>query len=261
VRIVTGFVEPHFFAGFSGGPKAVCPGLAATETILEAHHPRRIADPRATFCTRRGNPVHDFVRAATALAPPLLSVDVAINRDRRVTAVFAGPLPAAHDAACAHVAAAAVREVGAPFDLVVSTNGGHPLDRNLYQAVKGMAAADRILREGGTVVMAAACEDGVPAGGAFARLLAEASSPSDLVGARAGPELDRWQAQVLGRVLGRAEVLFHSDGLDEQDIRAALLVPVDDLDAAVGDALARLGPTPRVAVLPEGPLTVATVRE
>ena len=80
VRIITGFVEPHFFAGFSGGPKAVCPGLAATATILEAHHPRRIADARATFVTRTGNPVHDFVRAATALAPPHLSLDVAINR-------------------------------------------------------------------------------------------------------------------------------------------------------------------------------------
>ena len=149
VRIVTGFVEPHFFAGFSGGPKAVCPGLAATETILEAHHPRRIADARATFVTRAGNPVHDFVRAATALAPPHLSLDVAINRARRVTAVFAGPLPEAHDVACAHVQSSAVREVGAPFDLVVSTNGGHPLDRNLYQAVKGMAAAARIVARRG----------------------------------------------------------------------------------------------------------------
>ncbi len=260
IRIVTGFVEPHFFAGFSGGPKAVCPGLAATETILEAHHPRRIADPRATFCTRQGNPVHDFVRAATALAPPHLSVDVAINRARRVTAVFAGPLPEAHDAACAHVAASAVREVGAPFDLVVSTNGGHPLDRNLYQAVKGMAAADRILRDGGTVVMAAACEDGLPAGGAFARLLGEALAPGDLVGATAGPELDRWQAQVLGRVLGRADVLLYSEGLDERDVRGAFLKPVKDLDTAVGDALGGLGRMSRVAVLPEGPLTVATVR-
>jgi nickel-dependent lactate racemase len=154
-----------------------------------------------------------------------------------------------------------VREVGAPFDLVVSTNGGHPLDRNLYQAVKGMAAADRVLRDGGTVVMAAACEDGVPAGGAFARLLAEARAPSDLVGAAAGAELDRWQAQVLGRVLGRAEVLFHSDGLDERDILGALLQPVNDLDKAVGGALNRLGSSARVAVLPEGPLTVATVRK
>jgi nickel-dependent lactate racemase len=260
VRIVTGFVEPHFFAGFSGGPKAVCPGLAALETILEAHHPRRIADARATFVTRNGNPVHDFVRAATALAPPRLSLDVAINRDRRVAAVFAGPLPDAHDAACAHVRSSAVREVAAPFDLVVSTNGGYPLDRNLYQAVKGMAAAERIVRRGGIVVMAAACEDGVPDGGAFARLLQGARTPADLAGASGEPELDRWQAQVLGRVLTRAEVQLHAGGIDHHAIEDALLVPAPDLDGAVAGALARLGPGARVAVIPEGPLTVATVR-
>jgi nickel-dependent lactate racemase len=262
VRIVTGFVEPHFFAGFSGGPKAVCPGLAATATILEAHHPRRIADARATFLTRHGNPVHDFVRAAAALAPPELSVDVAINRARRVTAVFAGPLAAAHDAACAHVGTAARREVPAPYDLVVSTNGGHPLDRNLYQAVKGMAAADRVRRASGTVVLAAACADGVPDGGSFARLLAGARTPDDLVAASAGPELDRWQAQVLGRVLARGTVRLHSDGLGAAAIRAAQLVPAPDLDEAVEDALAGLGlgARARVGVLPEGPLTVATVR-
>ncbi len=219
LRVVTGFVEPHFFAGFSGGPKAVCPGLAAEATILEAHHPRRIADGRATFVTRSGNPVHDFVRAATALAPPHLSLDVAINRARQVTAVFAGPLPAGHDAACAHVEAHAVRRVDAPFDLVVTTNGGYPLDRNLYQAVKGMAAAERILRPGGVIVMAAACEDGIPAGGAFARLLAGARTPSDLLGTSGGPELDRWQAQVLGRVLARAEVHLCSEGLEEEGER------------------------------------------
>jgi lactate racemase len=260
LRIVTGFVEPHFFAGFSGGPKAVCPGLAATTTILEAHHPRRIADARATFVTREGNPVHDFVRAAVALAPPHLSVDVAINRARQVTAVFAGPLPAAHDAACAHVQSAAVRVVEAPFDLVVSTNGGYPLDRNLYQAVKGMAAAERIVRPGGTIVMAAACEDGVPADGAFARLLADARTPADLTGASGAPELDRWQAQVLGRVLARADVLLFAEGLDGPAPATALLRPAPDLDAAVVAALGRLGPGARVAVMPEGPLTVATVR-
>jgi nickel-dependent lactate racemase len=259
VRIVTGFVEPHFFAGFSGGPKAVCPGLAATDTILEAHHPRRIADSRATFVTRHGNPVHDFVRAATALASPQLSIDVAINRSRGVTAVFAGPLTVAHDAACHHVGAQAVRIVPAPYDLVVSTNGGHPLDRNLYQAVKGMAAADRIVRDGGVIVMAAACADGVPDGGAFSRLLAAARCPSDLTGASDGPELDRWQAQVLGRVLERSEVQLYSEGLGDDAIRSALLVPVHDLGTAVRAARARLGGAARVAVLPEGPLTVATV--
>jgi nickel-dependent lactate racemase len=260
LRIVTGFVEPHFFAGFSGGPKAVCPGLAASATILEAHHPRRIADARATFVTRTGNPVHDFVRAATALAAPHLSLDVAINRARQVTAVFAGPLPEAHDAACAYVQSSAMRAVDAPFDLVVSTNGGYPLDRNLYQAVKGMAAAERIVRPGGIIIMAAACEDGVPADGAFARLLAEAHTPADLAGASGAPELDRWQAQVLGRVLARAEVHLHADGLDEHAFPGALLTSAPDLDRAVTNVLERLGPGARVAVMPEGPLTVATVR-
>jgi nickel-dependent lactate racemase len=259
VRIITGFVEPHFFAGFSGGPKAVCPGLAANSTILEAHHPRRIADDRATFVTREGNPVHDFVRAAVALAPPHLSVDVAINRSRQVTSVFAGPLGAAHNAACAHVQSSAVRVVAAPFDLVVSTNGGYPLDRNLYQAVKGMAAAERIVRPGGCIVMAADCEDGVPAGGAFARLLADARTPADLIGVSGAPELDRWQAQVLGRVLARAEVHLFANGLAPAALPSALLTRVSDLDGAVTSACARLGPGARVAVMPEGPLTVATV--
>jgi nickel-dependent lactate racemase len=259
VRIITGFVEPHFFAGFSGGPKGVCPGLAATQTILEAHHPRRIADPRATFVTRTDNPVHQFVRAAVALAPPDLSIDVTINRRRQVTAVFTGPMVETHTAACAFVRASAVQEVGAPFDVVVSTNGGFPLDRNLYQAVKGMAAAERIVRRGGVIVMAAACADGVPADGAFARLLSAAQTPEDLIGAAGGPEVDRWQTQVLGRVLQQAEVRIYSEGLTDAMARQAQLRPVSDLGAAVADALAGLGGSGRVAVLPEGPLTVATV--
>ena len=262
LRIITGFVEPHFFAGFSGGPKAVCPGLAAGDDD-PGGPPSRAASPtagppsspgRATRCTTSCAP-------PTALAPPHLSLDVAINRARQVTAVFAGPLPGGHDAACAHVQSAAMREVDAPFDLVVSTNGGYPLDRNLYQAVKGMAAAERIVRPGGIIVMAAACEDGVPAGGAFARLLAAARTPDDLVGASGAPELDRWQAQVLGRVLARAEVHLHAEGVNERSFPGGLLHHVLDLDGAVAAALARLGPGARVAVLPEGPLTVATVRD
>jgi lactate racemase len=259
LRIVTGFVEPHFFAGFSGGPKAVCPGLAATETILEAHHPRRIADAASTFVTRHGNPVHDFVRAAVALAPPQFSVDVAINRGRAVTAVFAGPLTVAHDAACAFVESSAVQRVEAPFDVVVSTNGGHPLDRNLYQAVKGMAAAERVVREGGIIVMAAACSDGVPAGGSFAGVLERARSPEDLVDATGGTELDRWQAQVLGRVLQRARVWLYSEGLSDEVTTAAQLVPVHDLATVVDAARAACGGSGSVAVLPLGPMTVATV--
>jgi len=259
VRIITGFVEPHFFAGFSGGPKAVCPGLADTATILEAHHPRRIAHPDATFVTRHGNPVHDFVRAAVALAPPQLAVDVTINQARQITGVFAGPMTETHDAACAFAEASAVQRVSAPFDVVVSTNGGHPLDRNLYQAVKGMAAAERIVARDGVIVMAAACGDGVPEDGAFAELLTRATTPEQLRHGTGDPALDVWQAQVLGRVLQAAEVHMFSDGLSADTIRNAQLHPVRDLSAAVAAALSRRLAPGRLAVLPEGPLTVATV--
>src|SRR4051794_4995996 len=213
LRIVTGFVEPHFFAGYSGGPKAVCPGVAALETILEAHSPARIADERATWLELHGNPVHDFVRAAVALAPPAFSVDVVINDRRQLVRVFAGSLWATHAAACEHVRRTVVTEVDGRFDVVVSTNGGYPLDRNLYQAVKGMAAAERVVAPGGTIVMAAECRDGVPREGDFGSLLHEAMSPEELVDPTRPRRLDRWQVQVLGRVLRRAQVQLYSDGL------------------------------------------------
>jgi len=258
VRILTGFVEPHFFAGFSGGPKGTCPGLAATDTILEAHSPRRIADERATWLVTEGNPVHDFVRAATDLAPPTLSLDVAINDRRQLTAVFAGPLPDGHRAACAFVERTAVQRVAGRFDVVLSTNAGYPLDRNLYQAVKGMAAAERVVSDGGTIVVAAACADGVPSDGPFARLLAAAPDPRALADAAGPSEPDRWQVQVLGRVLGRADVWLHSDGMSEDEVRAAHLRPVSDVSEAVAAALAAAGPRARLCVLPQGPLTVVS---
>jgi nickel-dependent lactate racemase len=260
VRILTGFVEPHFFAGFSGGPKGACPGLAALETILEAHSPSRISHPAATWLVTEGNPVHDFVRAAVALAPPALSLDVAINQRRQLTAVFAGPLPTGHAAACRFVEETSVQQVGARFDVVLSTNGGYPLDRNLYQAVKGMAAAERVVRPGGTIVMAAECADGTPGGSAFARLLAGAPRAGALDATDGPSETDRWQAQVLGRVLRHAQVWLHSRGLTDEEVRAAFVRPVDNVSSAVAEALdaTGLGGDARLGVLPYGPLTVAS---
>jgi nickel-dependent lactate racemase len=255
LRIVTGFVEPHFFAGFSGGPKGVCPGLAALSTILEAHSPARIADRRATWAALDDNPVHRFVRQATALAPPHLSVDVAINRRRELTAVFAGPLPESHLEACRFVERTAMQAVPGRFDVVVSTNGGYPLDRNLYQAVKGMAAAERVVRPSGTIVMAAACRDGLPAEGEFARLLAEAPSAAALAAVDGRPTQDRWQTQVLGRVLAQAHVQLFSEGLTDDEIGAAHLEPIGDVTDAVSRGVTESGG--RVCALPLGPLTIA----
>jgi nickel-dependent lactate racemase len=145
-----------------------------------------------------------------------------------------------------------VTEVDGRFDVVVSTNGGYPLDRNLYQAVKGMAAAERVVRPGGTIVMAAECRDGVPGEGDFGPLLLEAGSAEELVDATRPRRLDRWQVQVMGRVLRRAGVHLYSDGLGPDTIRRVHLVPTRDVTATVREAGGR------VCVLPYGPLTVAT---
>jgi nickel-dependent lactate racemase len=257
LRILTGFVEPHFFAGWSGGPKGTCPGLAATSTILEAHSPERIADAGATWTVTEGNPVHEFVTAATELCPPALSLDVTIDSRRRLTGAFAGPLPDGHREACAWAAASVIHPIEGRFDVVLTTNGGHPLDRNLYQAVKGMAAAERVVRAGGVIVLAAACGDGVPEG-AFAHILRAGSSPDELARPDGPSRQDGWQAQVLGRVLRRAEVWMYSDGLSERDIRSAMLRPVRDLAVAVREALDHQGPGARLCVLPQGPLVVPT---
>jgi len=253
-RIVTGFVEPHFFAGYSGGPKAVCPGLAALTTVLEAHSPARIASPAATWLRLEGNPVHEFVRAATALSPPTLSLDVTIDGDRALTGVWCAPLPDGHRDACEFVEQTSVTRLQHYADVVVTTNAGYPLDRNLYQAVKGLAAAERVVAEGGVIVAAAACVDGLPSEGRFATLLAESD---DLVAVES--EQDQWQVQVLGRVLRRARVFLHSTGLTAAEVATARLTPAEDLSATINDAVGRAGPAARVCVLPRGPLTVVSV--
>ena len=149
IRITTGFVEPHFFAGFSGGPKMVAPGLAGLETVMTLHDAKRIGHPSATWGITEGNPIHDDVREIARMVGVHFAIDVTLNREQQITAVFAGELMAEHRAACAYAKEKAMREVPAPFDVVLTSNAGYPLDQNLYQAVKGMSAAAQIVKPHG----------------------------------------------------------------------------------------------------------------
>ncbi|MHB8319415.1 MAG: nickel-dependent lactate racemase family protein [Acidimicrobiales bacterium] len=257
VRICTGFVEPHFFAGYSGGLKAVCPGLALTETILEAHSTSRVRDKRATWKQLDGNPVHEFIRSAATLLAPDLLVDVTINRRHEVTAVFAGCYPESYLEACAFVDESVTCQVPGRFDVVVSTNGGYPLDRNLYQAVKGMAAAEQVVADGGIIIVAAECRDGVPSNSAFGELVAGRRKPKGEVCGIDRTTRESWQVEVLNRILRRAEVWLYSGGLTDAEIHGSGLHPVGDVSTAVVGALKKKGPDSTVCVLPEGPFCVA----
>jgi lactate racemase len=261
LRITTGFVEPHFFAGFSGGPKMVAPGLAGLRTVMTLHDATRIGDPLATWGPVKDNPVHRDIRACAAVCPPHLALDVLLDRDKAITHVYAGELFAMHDAACARAYELAMSPVPEPFDVVVTTGSGFPLDQNLYQAVKGLAAAERIIAPGGTIVLAAACEDGLPDHGSFAEVLSSGSSPAELLDIICAPGYavpDQWQVQVLARVLSKARVLLVCDGLTDAQVRAAHLEPAHDVARAVNDALAS-HQNGRVAYLPEGPQTIPYV--
>jgi nickel-dependent lactate racemase len=262
-RITTGFVEPHFFAGFSGGPKMVAPGLAGLETVLVLHDAQRIGHPKATWGITEGNPIHDDVREIAAMVGVQFAVDVTLNRDQQITAVFAGDLFEEHRAACAAAKRDAMRELGAPFDVVLTTNSGYPLDQNLYQAVKGMSAAAKVVKPGGTIVCAAECRDGLPAHGSYGAVLASRSSPRELLAMITAPGYsvpDQWQVQIQAQLQMKARVLVKSSGLSADEIRAAHFEPIDDVSAAVARALEEAGPQATLCVLPQGPQTIPYLR-
>jgi len=259
VRITTGFVEPHFFAGFSGGPKMVAPGLAGLTTVMTLHDARRIAHPNATWGITDGNPIHDDVREIAGMVGVHFAVDVTLNREQKITAAFAGGLFAEHAAACAHVKDTAMRGVPSPFDVVLTTNSGYPLDQNLYQAVKGMSAAAKIVKPGGIIICAAECRDGLPAHGSYGAVLASAPTPAALLAMIDSPGYavpDQWQVQIQAQIQTRAEVWVKSAGLPPEALRAAHFTPIEDVSLAVGEALRKAGPAATLCVLPQGPQTI-----
>lgn len=260
VKILTGFIEPHFFAGFSGGPKAVLPALAGQESVLTNHGRAMIAHPNATWGVCEGNPIWEEMREVALMAEPTFLLNVTLNAARQITGVFAGDMLAAHQQGRDFVRENAMVPVDELYDIVITTNSGYPLDQNLYQCVKGMSAARQIVRQGGAIIMAGACEDGLPNHGRYAELLAQGGSPQGVLDLIAQPGFsaqDQWQVQIQAQIQLHADVYLYSDGLTHAQIEQALFKPCRSIEATVADLLAAYGPSARICVLPEGPQTIA----
>ncbi len=258
LRIITGFIEPHFFAGFSGGVKGIMPGCAGLETVMSNHGAKNIGDPQATFGVTEGNPLWEELRDIALKTGPSFLLNVTLNEQRDITNVFAGDIIEAHKTGCVFVKKSAMQPVEQPFDIVVTTNSGYPLDLNLYQGVKGMSAGARVLKEGGTLILAAECREGVPDGSPLDDLLRSADSIEEILAMLSTPGFvrpEQWQAQIQALVQRRAEVLVCCE-LDDATLRACHLAPCADITAEVAKRLAKLGADARVAVLPQGPLTI-----
>jgi lactate racemase len=225
------------------------------KTVQASHNVHNIAHPQASFGITEGNPLwEELSRIALSIGPSFL-VNVSLTHDRRITGVYTGDMREAHRQGCRDVKAMAMTPTAEPFDVVVTTNSGHPLDRNLYQGVKGMSAAARIVKNGGTIILACECGDGVPNGSPFDLLLRESSSSADILLKLLTPGFRRpeqWQAQIQALIQSRAEVLVHSR-LPDDVLRAVHLTPCADISRAVSE---RLGSGSRLAVMPQGPLTI-----
>lgn len=254
LRILTGLVEPHLMAGYSGGRKAICPGVAGCDTIMAFHGPRLLEPPEARAGNLVHNPVHEEALAVADLAGGAdFIVNVTLDEERAITGVFAGEMRSAHEAAMALCERQAKVVLDEPADIVVTSGGGYPLDLTLYQSTKGIVAADLICREGGTIVIAQQNAEGLGSPD-FSRLICQEDVHACIREALRTGEIcvDTWQLHVVEKVLRRCSVISISD-LPPEDAGRTPFEQAATVEEAVERALAEHGPDARIAVVPEGP--------
>ncbi len=257
--VAEGFIEPHFFAGFSGGRKSVLPGIAARETVYANHCSQFIDDPHARAGILEGNPIHRDMVWAARKAGLAYIVNVVLGGKGQVIGAFAGDFDEAHRAGTEFLASLCQKE--APeADIVVTSNNGYPLDQNIYQAVKGMSTAEVACRKGGVIVIAARCEDG-NGGEVFWRTFQEEKDPKVIMDTiLATPQdktqADQWQSQVFARVLMKCRVVLVSQAPDEM-VRDLHMTPAHSLEEGLRLAQEMLGePQAKILVVPQGISTI-----
>ena len=253
--ISEGFIEPHFFAGFSGGRKSVLPGIASKKTVLWNHNAKFIASKNARAGNLEDNPIHKDMLFAAKQAGLSFILNVVINGEKKVIEAFAGNLEDAHAYGCEKVLEIA-RVTPVKSNIVLTTNGGYPLDQNIYQTVKGMTAGEACVNDGGVIIILSSCADGT-GGEFFYKLLADEESaeaaykklndvePSDT-------EFDQWEAQILARILCKANVIIVTDKCDPSIITNMHIMHAYTLEEALEKAYALTSKEEQITIIPDG---------
>lgn len=253
--ISEGFIEPHFFAGFSGGRKSVLPGVASAKTVMANHCSEFIASENARTGVMKNNPIHMDMLYAARQAKLAFILNVVIDSEKRIINAFAGDSELAHEEGCKFVMElASVKAVKA--DIVISTNGGYPLDQNIYQSVKGMTAAEATCREGGVIIMVSACNDG-HGGKSFYDNMANASSPGEVIDhvmktGRTETVPDQWEFQILARILDKHTVILVTDMCDPEMIKKMHMQHAYTFEEALAKAFQIKGKDAKITVVPDG---------
>ena len=253
--IAEGFIEAHFFAGFSGGRKAILPGIASATTVMANHCSEFIASPFARTGMLENNPIHRDMLYAASKAKLAFILNVVIDAKKEVIAAFAGDFQKAHVKGCQFVLNMSQVKRN-PTDIVITTNGGYPLDQNIYQAVKGMTAAEANCKAGGVIIMVAGLSDG-HGGESFCKMMTETQSPQKLLEEfssipRDKTKPDQWEAQILCRILSKHKVIMVTDMCDEQLILRMHMEHAKTFDEALKRAFEIKGENATVSLIPDG---------
>ncbi|MBY9015020.1 MAG: nickel-dependent lactate racemase [Candidatus Lokiarchaeota archaeon] len=256
LKILTGYVEPHFFFGFSGGYKSIVPGLAGTETILANHSAENIASPYARFGIYENNPLPEHSSRQAKIVGVDFTINVCINKNHEITQVAAGDLELVHKGLVDYQNKHIFKEIQKPFDIVVCGNGGYPLDLNLYQAVKSMAIGEMGVKRGGTIISVNECSEGVGLGqDKFKELIFSDKDPEEIYHKILKKEIvvpDQWEIQVLTRILMKSEIYLVSS-MKEKEIGNIGLKYADTVENAIKNSLIKHGSNANILILPNGP--------
>ena len=263
LKIATSLIEPHLMAGYSGGRKAICPGLMGVDTMRILHGPKLLSHANAAEGIIEGNPFHRQALEVARRAGVDFTLNVAMNERREVTGIFAGDLEKAHAEGVSFVQRQNGATLSEPVDMVVTSSAGLPLDLTFYQAVKGLTAALSIIREGGTVLIVARCDEGI-GGPEFTDLLLNTTSVETFAQRLEDPDffvIDQWQLQELCKVMRKANVMMFSEGIQDEDRERVLVEMVPSVEGAIARVLNERGADARIAVIPKGPYVLTQLQE
>ncbi len=259
LKITTGLIEPHLMAGYSGGRKAICPGVASVETMKVMHGPELMEHPKSAVGILEGNPFHIEATEIAIMAGVDFNLNVAIDKHRRITGVFAGDMVESHRVGSAFVEKHAKVSHPEPADAVVVSSAGYPLDTTFYQAIKGLLTAVEIVKQGGSILLVAACSEGIGSK-PFTDLIFKTDDLSAFVQGLYNPAnfvIDQWQLEELAKVARKADIYFYTDGIPYHQ-RAKLFVhPIKSPQEGIEELLNRYGEDVQIAVIPEGPYVLA----
>ena len=263
LKLTTSLIEPHLMAGYSGGRKAICPGISSLETMKVMHGPQILEHERATTGVLEGNPFHEEATEIAQTAGVDFSLNVALNENRQLIGVFAGELVQAHLAGVRYVEQFVRVELDEPVDVVLTSSAGYPLDTTFYQAIKGLVGALGIIKTDGTMLLVSECREGLGSP-PFTELIRRTHDLEEFVHSLYDPQqfmVDQWQLEEMVKVARKAEICCYSEGLRVDDLKQIHVRPLTMPDEGIQYALSKHGPDAKIAVIPEGPYLLPVLKE